>query len=211
MEDPLYMTAEEAAQALGVEVATIYTYVSRGQIRSQRAPGERRRRYWRTDVIALKGGDDVLPDAPDLRRTLVESSAITLITPEGHYYRGKSALELAKTATLEEVAALLWQAPRQDLFTNDLPRVPAFGPGAEISSAIDPLHRAIALLFNVEQANPRAYDLSPQGYRRSGVDVLRCVAAAGLGAAELSAEPMHHFAVRALNGPESLVDVVRYF
>jgi len=211
MDDALYMTAEAAADALGVNVTTIYTYVSRGQIRSQREPGKRSRRYWRTDVMALVGGGDVLPDAPDLRRTLVESSAITLITPDGHYYRGKSALELAKTATLEEVASLLWQAPNHELFTHDLPRVPELGPGAHMSGELSPLQRAIALLFNVEQANPRAYDLSPQGYRRSGVDVLRCVAAAGLGARELSTEPMHRFMVRTLNAPESLAEVVRFF
>ena len=42
MEDPTYLTAAEAAAALGVKLETIYAYVSRGLIRSERtrsAPG----------------------------------------------------------------------------------------------------------------------------------------------------------------------------
>src|SRR6266436_1178427 len=53
--EALYITAKEAAGALGVSIPTLYAYVSRGLIRSQRVPGSRNRRYWKVDIERLKG------------------------------------------------------------------------------------------------------------------------------------------------------------
>ena len=39
-----YLTAEDAAQELGISVATLYAYVSRGLIRSEAAGGSKRSR-----------------------------------------------------------------------------------------------------------------------------------------------------------------------
>jgi citrate synthase len=207
----LYMTADEAAAALDVSVTTVYAYVSRGLIRSQRVAGSKSRNYWRDDVAKVAGGGRDEPPLPLLQRNLVETSSITLITEQGHFYRGRPALELARTESLESIAALLWQAPEAEIFTDDLPRMPTQGPGAELGDDLNPLQRAIAMLFNVEQANPRAYDLTPAGYRRSGADVLRCVAAACLGSPTPSAAPFHVFAVDTLGAPQRYMDIVRHF
>jgi citrate synthase len=207
--DELYMTAQDAAETLGVSVTTLYTYVSRGLIRSRSVPGAKSRKYWRADVAKIASGGKEEPPLP-LQRNLVETTSITLITEQGHFYRGRSALTLAKTETLESMASLLWQAPEQDIFSGDLPTMPADGPGARLGDDLTPLQRAIAMLFNVEHANPRAYDLSPQGYRRSGADVLRCVAAACVGAAGPSQEPIHTFVIRALSAPDRYTDIVRH-
>ena len=211
MTDGLYMTADEAAEALGVSVTTVYAYVSRGLIRSQRVAGSKSRNYWRDDVAKVARGGRDEPPLPPLQRNLVETTSITLITEQGHFYRGRPALELARTETLEAIAALLWQAPEAEIFTDDLPRAPTGGPGAQLGDELSPLQRAIAMLFNVEHANPRAYDLSPAGYRRSGADVLRCVAAACLGVATPSTAPFHVFAIGALGAPERYLDVIRHF
>jgi citrate synthase len=53
IEDEEYMTATEAARALGVKPATLYAYVSRGFISSYREGMRRRRLYRRADVLAL--------------------------------------------------------------------------------------------------------------------------------------------------------------
>ncbi|WP_372784641.1 citrate synthase [Phenylobacterium sp.] len=211
MSEDLFMTADEAALALGVSVTTVYAYVSRGMIRSQRVAGSKCRNYWRDDVTKIVHGAKDSTPASALPSNLVESTAITLITPQGHYYRGQPALELARTETLESIAALLWQAPESEIFTADLPQVPTEGPGAQIGDDLTPLQRAIAMLFNVEHANPRAYDLSPAGYRRSGADVLRCVAAACLGSEAPSIAPFHVFAIETLGASERYLDVVRLF
>ena len=49
----LYLTAKEAAAELGVQVETLYSYVSRGFIHSQPGPG-RARLYAAKDVRAAQ-------------------------------------------------------------------------------------------------------------------------------------------------------------
>ena len=50
-----YLTAYEASEALGVTKATLYSYVSRGLIRSEGGEiGKRERRYSTEDVEKLK-------------------------------------------------------------------------------------------------------------------------------------------------------------
>ena len=50
-----YVTAAAAAQRLGVTRATLYAYVSRGQIRSRSVAGRREREYLAEDVERLLG------------------------------------------------------------------------------------------------------------------------------------------------------------
>ena len=50
-----YLTAPQAAQALGVTLATLYAYASRGLLRSEPVPGStRERRYRKQDVDRLR-------------------------------------------------------------------------------------------------------------------------------------------------------------
>ncbi|MCA9968492.1 MAG: helix-turn-helix domain-containing protein, partial [Anaerolineales bacterium] len=49
-----YLTAREAAEMLGISVATLYAYVSRGMLQSEATEGKSRaRRYRRGEVAAL--------------------------------------------------------------------------------------------------------------------------------------------------------------
>jgi citrate synthase len=48
-----YLSAREAAAELGVSLPTLYAYVSRGQIRSEREGAARQRRYLAEDVWLL--------------------------------------------------------------------------------------------------------------------------------------------------------------
>jgi citrate synthase len=41
-----FVNAKAAADALGVTVTTLYAYVGRKQIRTQRIPGSKQRGYW---------------------------------------------------------------------------------------------------------------------------------------------------------------------
>jgi len=64
----LYLTAEKAARLLDVSVPTLYAYVSRKLIRSERIEGSRARKYWKADIDRLRGSpgprDDANPPAP---------------------------------------------------------------------------------------------------------------------------------------------------
>ncbi|MFN4089501.1 MAG: MerR family transcriptional regulator, partial [Alphaproteobacteria bacterium] len=94
--------------------ATLYAYVSRGLIRSEAGTGARRRLYRADDVKRLRDrkapGREPAGARPEALAwgAPVLDSAITLIAEGRLFYRGRDACELAATATIETVAAILW-------------------------------------------------------------------------------------------------------
>src|ERR1700682_3751178 len=110
-----WMSAAEAARALGVNRSTLYAYVSRGYVRSEAQAGRsRQRRYSRDDVEGLKRRKEERRDPEKAaRRALhwgvpVLEAAITLIANGRLYYRGYDAIELARRRSIEQVAWLVW-------------------------------------------------------------------------------------------------------
>jgi citrate synthase len=59
-----FLSAEEAAELLGVKPATLYAYVSRGIVTSYRRGLQRRRLYKRAEIEALVGMADRQPLRP---------------------------------------------------------------------------------------------------------------------------------------------------
>jgi citrate synthase len=112
-----WLSSDEALKILNVRAQTLYANVSRGKIRAKRDTKDPRRSvYYRDDVMrlanrpqgrrkveavsadAIEWGDPVLP------------SAISTVADGQLWYRGHNAVELAAHASLEEVAALLWES-----------------------------------------------------------------------------------------------------
>jgi len=208
MQDDLYVSAEAAAEMLRVSLPTLYAYVSRKKIRSQAIPGTRRNRYWRADIERIVGGGE----APAAERPggLRRETDITLVTEDGPHYRGQSAVRLSETRSVEDVAALLWQAERASVFTSTLPNAPAELPEMlRLLSAASAADRAIALFPFIEIANPRAYDLSRDGMCESGVDVLRWLAAFLVRAQSPSSDPLHVTVARGLGVSDEMADLIR--
>jgi citrate synthase len=83
MDTRLYLTAKEATEELGISLATLYSYVSRGLIRSDAEPGSRRKRYWAEDIRDMSGKRRRRRTVSPLESTdpLLESS-ITLISDD---------------------------------------------------------------------------------------------------------------------------------
>ncbi|AOJ01170.1 citrate synthase [Burkholderia mayonis] len=111
------LSANEAAQLLGVSVPTLYAYVSRGLLQS-RADGASKRRYYDANEVRLlaRRRADAKRAGNVAERTLdwgvpVLESRITQVADGKLSYRGRDAIALATTATLEEAAALLWERP----------------------------------------------------------------------------------------------------
>lgn len=205
MSDDLYMDASEAAEALGISVSTLYSYVSRKGLRSFPVPGTRRRRYWRADIQAL-----LTTFAPQGAEPATPSTRITLLTATGTYYRGHDVVDLAERASVEEVAALLWQAPPDQIFSSRLPHAPPMLP--EILAALrdaPTLDRTMALLPLIERANPRAFDLSPAGFAASGADALRWLTALLLDADAPTAEPLPQAITERLGADAVFSDLIR--
>ena len=67
------------------------------------------------------------------------------------------------------------------------------------------------MLFAIEQADPRAYNMSREGYCRSGVDVLRCATCAALHMPVLSIRPVHELVCDELGADDRLRDVLRAY
>jgi citrate synthase len=118
-----WLSAGEAALRLGVSRATLYAYVSRGRIASHAVPGTTARRYRTGDVERLAAQHTRAHRPRDAARATLDwglpvlGSALTLIEGGRFYYRGQDALALAAgAATLEDVAALLWQCPKAAAF-----------------------------------------------------------------------------------------------
>lgn len=102
------LSAEEAADRLGVKVATVYAYVSRGHLRSRHEPGSRRSSFDGDEVEALaRRGRPRRTTRPPALDFVIETS-LTSLGEDDVRYRGRSALGLARTAAFEEVAEWLW-------------------------------------------------------------------------------------------------------
>ena len=181
-DDPILLSAREAAAELAISPATLYAYVSRGMVRSEPLAGSRERRYHADDIRALKdrrlpGGRSGDAGAPML------DTAICTLTERGPIYRGALAIKLADQATLEQTATLLWGASGPDPFApGNLPVL-----SKSMAGILDALRgeggiaRAVAVLALASEADPRAFNRSQQRRWEIGARVMRLTASAILG------------------------------
>jgi citrate synthase len=172
-----YLTAAEAAARLGVSRATLYAYVSRGLLVSEPGVG-RERRYPRESLDELtarreRGSLDVRVPALAGGAPVLES-AITLIDGERLWYRGRDAVELSRTETFEQVAALLWTGASDDSL---FPRPAHRRGGAERGSLPD---RLVTCLVDARRAHPVSLsDPGPATLRAAAATVAQLFEAAG--------------------------------
>jgi citrate synthase len=183
-----YITAREAAEALGVSLATIYAYVSRGMIRSEAGDDSRRaRRYLAEDVQKLRDQKRFRRDPDQAAASAMQGgapvleSALTHITEAGLFYRGQDAVALATSATVEEVAALLWTGemtraaelfarPPEAIIAQVWPQIPA---------GLTPLPRLQVALALAQTHDLAAYDLDLRfdNVTQTGARILKLLAA----------------------------------
>jgi citrate synthase len=184
MREERYLSSGQAAEELGVSLATLYAYVSRGMVRSEAGEGKGRgRRYRAEDVRRLKERKERRRDPDGVVEgalhwgTPVLESGITMIDGGGLYYRGRDVVDLAEESTIEEVAALVW--------TGDEAMAPALFP-PEMSgysrrirrvvdsvSGLTPVEVFQVLLPVAGAEDPAAYDLRPGAVARTGARILR--------------------------------------
>jgi len=182
--EPRWISAGQATDRLGINRATLYAYVSRGRIRSEPVPGEsRRRQYSSEDIERLLARTSEQKDpgkaaAHALHFGLpILESAITLIADGRIFYRGRDAVDLARTRSVAEVAALIWTgdfatAPLGDRWPKiRLPR---------IATEMPFIARAQSILASSSALDPAAYDFRETAVIRTGwriVNILARVAA----------------------------------
>ena len=147
-----WLTAEQATARLGVSRQTLYAYVSRSRIGVAAAPDDPRRSlYDAADVRRLAERNS----SGRSRRAVAAStiswgepilvSAITRIEGGRLEYRGQDAIALSATATLEDVAALLWHVEA-------LPRSRSGGGWPRAGAAAGVAERCIAAMADLVMA-----------------------------------------------------------
>lgn len=181
MTDKPTMAAQEVIALLEISAATLYSYVSRGLVRSQPAAEDsRQRRYLAEDVRRLAERKAQRRDPARAARgalrwgTPVLESALTLITGTGLYYRGHDALELAQTRSLEDVAALFWTddlGGSDSLFSGDPLPYSAMQPEADFD-ALSSIQRMQIALTLASESDLSAFNLRPENVARTGARIL---------------------------------------
>lgn len=114
----MWLSAEEALRRLGVKPQTLYANVSRGRINARPDPADPRRSLYNgADVERLahrpagrRRAEAVAAEAIRWGDPILES-AISTVMAGRLWYRGQDAVVLAETATLEDIAELLWPLP----------------------------------------------------------------------------------------------------
>ncbi len=126
-----WIAAEEAQARLGVRAQTLYAYVSRGRVQTRPDSRDPRRSLYRAaDIAALAARKTRSRKVSDVATGAIAwgepvlASAITTVSGGRLFYRGRDAVELAQTETLEAVARLLRGGHGAALKRTDRPPIP---------------------------------------------------------------------------------------
>ncbi len=154
-----WIAAEEARERLGVRPQTLYAYVSRGRVQVRADPRDPRRSLYRAaDIAALSERKSRSRKPAEVAAGAIAwgepvlASAITTVSAGRLFYRGRDAVELSETETLEAVARLLRGGHGAALKRTDRPRPPR-GP--------DMRARAFAALAERAGEDPPARGRNP--------------------------------------------------
>ncbi|MBB3119655.1 citrate/2-methylcitrate synthase [Pseudoduganella violacea] len=208
------LSAAEAAQILGVSLPTLYSYVSRGLLASSAREASGSKRYAHEEVLRLaarradaKRAGHRVAAAMDWGVPVLETS-ICRIADGALSYRGHDAVGLAETATLEDVACLLWGHAEARYFGAVLSQ-PAhslpLGIG-EDGAGLPPLERALALLPLLAPRRPQT--AGDDSFYANGAHLMRVLASLLTGE-EVSARPLHQQLARAWGGDAAQADIIR--
>ena len=128
-----WMTMDEACRQLAVRPQTLYAYVSRGKLEVMADPADSRRSLYRANDVA---GLARRKQAGRKHQTLAANTlfgaepsmptALCAFSRGRLFYRGRDAVAMAASATLEEAAQWLWDAGQLPDFSSTA----AAAPGA---------------------------------------------------------------------------------
>ena len=106
-----WITTTEAAQRLGVKRATLYAYVSRGLLRSERRPGQQESLFDRAQIDAMASATRP-PGSPQpvLRFRSIATSVSSQVDGD-LLYRGRPLQDVVALGSLDEAAAVVLGRP----------------------------------------------------------------------------------------------------
>ncbi|MBD9436637.1 citrate synthase family protein [Pseudoxanthomonas sp. PXM03] len=211
------LSARDTCRLLGISRATLYAYVSRGLLESRPGKDHRSRLYLRQDVERLAqrkqvGRGAARGAAQSLDRGLpVLETRISLIRPDGPYYRGRSAIAMVhEGATLEDVARQLWDSSAEDPFAaRSLTRWPDVVAPLAANTLLPPLERAMAAIPLLALEVRHSFSSAPLVRHEIAAGLLRHNAAL-LVAQPPSDVPVHRVLAQAWHpGDDGFAELVR--
>ena len=176
----VWLTAGEALAALRVQPQTLYANVSRGRIRAKPDPRDPRR--------SLYDGGDVkrLAGRRGGRRTVaavaaetigwgdpVLASSVSTVAEGRLLYRGHDAITLSRSASLEDVARLIWDVESVEI---DFPKTKTSSEGA-----LTPLESALTVLAKRAGSDPPSRGRSRLVLAEEAVALVGAITGAMLG------------------------------
>lgn len=197
-----WISADEAMRRLGVRAQTLYAYVSRGRLEARPDPADPRRSLYSAEGIERLASRRAGPRrASEIASNSIAwgepvlASALTTIARGRLCYRGRDAIRLSERATLEEAAALFWDAPYER------PEKPAPVPKGPLRA------RLFLALAARAAADAHARGRSHAALARDAASILETIADAAAGAP--SDEPIHKRLVSAWGLSARAGDLVR--
>lgn len=209
------LSAPDAAHILGISLATLYSYVSRGLLTPSMTQASRSKCYSHEAVLRLaarkadaKRGGNMAAGAMNWGLPVLETR-ISRIAGGRLYYRGHDALVLADGATLESVACLLWDDAQCDYFDGDAAALPKglLERMRGLQQGMSALERALASLPLLAQSLP-VKTADACAMFQSGPVLMRLLAAVLL-EGELSALPLHRQVALAWGADEAEGELIR--
>jgi citrate synthase len=162
-----YCTSEEVQHILGITAGTVYSYVSRGMLRSEQSSENARQRVYHTeDVRKLleKRTGGTTQASGDVLET-----SITRVTENGLQYRGVDVRKLADNASFEQVLSLLWTGSKDAEAVTFNPAVFSLQEVIEkiepnpVYKSFSPARRCFFVLGALEPADSSRFDSSSAG------------------------------------------------
>jgi citrate synthase len=180
-----WITTTEAAQRLGVKRATLYAYVSRGLLRSERRPGQQESLFDRAQIEAMARATRPAGSPQPLLRFRSVATAVSSQADGELHYRGVPLDDVVASESVETAAALVLGT------TATAPRTrgpAAYGPGTPprnlegFDLARLPLERRMPVAVQLVAAtDPFAQDTHPERVRALALAVVPAAVALAAG------------------------------
>lgn len=195
----MWLEAREALRRLGSKPQSLYANVSRGRIRAKPDPADSRRSLYREEDVdrvaarsrGRRGAAAAASEAMSWGEPVL-ATAISTVSGGRLYYRGRDAAELAESASLEEIAALLWGGRNEAVLGQGVSEPPGIAA-------------AFAVLARRAAADPPSLGGGPAALRLDAAGVHSDISAALAGPGDA---PLHERLAR-LFGRHRAADAIR--